>query len=168
MDFTNIINLLIENIKKQVDDETSILEIEYFRNKNCLTVNFQIYFTIDAYEKIIVGEIENHYYDNRVKDVILWDSGNSVYVEVKPSFDQNNMERLFVNNQKFIYDKCKLFVNLVEPIELFKKTFLPLAAEPYFRYKVVPKKAAAKGKKKGDYKFDWKPRNITEFLNINK
>ena len=87
------------------------------------------------------------------------------YVEVKPSFDQQNMERLFVNNQKFIWDKYKMFVNLVEPVELFKKTFLPSEAAPYFRYKVISKKAAAKGKVKGDFKFDWTPRTINEFLN---
>lgn len=87
------------------------------------------------------------------------------YVEVKPSFDQQNMERLFVNNQKFIWDKYKIFVNLVEPVELFKKTFLPLEAAPYFRYKVVPKKAIAKGKVKGDFKFDWTPKTVNEYLN---
>jgi hypothetical protein len=85
--------------------------------------------------------------------------------EIKPGFDQNNMERLFKNNQKFIWDKYKIFVNLVEPIELFKKTFLPSEAAPYFKYKVVPKKAKAKGKVKGDFKFDWKPKTIKEFLN---
>jgi hypothetical protein len=75
------------------------------------------------------------------------------------------MEREFKVKQKFIWHYLQIFVNLVEPIELFKKTFLPSEAAPYFKYKKVPKKAQAKGKKVGDYKFDWKPKTITEFLN---
>lgn len=56
---------------------------------------------------------------------------NGIYsvVECKPVFDRNNMTRLFKHNQKFIWDKFKIFVNLVYPIDLFKKTFTP---EAYF------------------------------------
>jgi hypothetical protein len=86
-------------------------------------------------------------------------------IEVKPNFDQNSMTRLFVNNQKFIYEKYKFFVNLIEPMTLFEKTFLPLEAAPYFRYKVLSAKAKATGKKIGDYKFDWTPKTIKQFLN---
>lgn len=88
-----------------------------------------------------------------------------VYVfEIKPSFDQNNMERLFRNNQKFLWDKYEIFVNLVEPISLFEKTFLPLEAEKYFRYRVVNKKALAKGKKVGDFKMDWTPKTLKQYV----
>lgn len=101
------------------------------------------------------------------KDAPLFYSGASynVYIEIKPSFDQNNMERLFKINQKVLWEYDKIFVNLVEPMELFRKTFLPSAAEQYFRYKVVPKKAQAKGKVKGDFKFDWTPKTLKQFLN---
>lgn len=84
--------------------------------------------------------------------------------EVKPDFDWQNMQRLFVNNQKFIWQSKQIFVNLVEPIELFKNTFLPAEAAPYFRYKVLSKKALLKGKRKGDFKFDWIPKTIKQFL----
>ena len=47
------------------------------------------------------------------------------YIEVKPDFDRNNMTRLFKNNQKFMWDKHKIFVNLVKVKELFEKTFTP-------------------------------------------
>lgn len=87
-----------------------------------------------------------------------------VYLEVKPSFDQNNMERLFKLNQKFLWDKEQIFVNLVEPLALFEKTFLPLAATDYFKYKVVTKKIIAKGKKKGDWKLDFIPKTLKEYL----
>lgn len=59
------------------------------------------------------------------------DSGNNgfpytqVLVEVKPRFDANSMTRLFKNNQKFLYDKCKIFVNLVKIPNLFVDTFYP-------------------------------------------
>lgn len=87
-----------------------------------------------------------------------------VWLEVKPAFDQNNMERLFKNNQKFVWHLHKIFVNLVEPVELFKKTFLPDELAPYFKYKKLPT-GKNKGKKKvGDWKFDWIPKTLKEYL----
>ena len=49
------------------------------------------------------------------------------HIEVKPSFDQNNMERLFKINQKWVYDKHGILINLVKPMELFAATFYPKA-----------------------------------------
>lgn len=46
-------------------------------------------------------------------------------IEVKPMFDQNNMTRLFKINQKWVWDKYHLFVNLVYPQKLFNITFTP-------------------------------------------
>lgn len=46
-------------------------------------------------------------------------------IEVKPSFDQNNMERLFKLNQKWMWDKHGIFVNLVKVNDLFPNTFTP-------------------------------------------
>jgi len=47
------------------------------------------------------------------------------YVEIKPMFDQNNMERLFRLNQKWMWQKHGIYVNLVKCPELFAKTFTP-------------------------------------------
>ena len=47
------------------------------------------------------------------------------YVEVKPSFDQNNMTRLAKINQKWVYDKYGIYVNIVIPEKHFDKTFTP-------------------------------------------
>lgn len=96
--------------------------------------------------------------------MLFYKNTPGVVIEVKPEFDQNNMERLFVLNQKFLWDKEKIFVNLVEPVALFKKTFIPSAAVPYFKYKVSTKKMAAKGKKKGDWKLNYVPKTLNEFL----
>lgn len=47
------------------------------------------------------------------------------YIELKPAFDQNNMTRLAVLNQKWVMDKYDIFVNIVIPEKLFDKTFTP-------------------------------------------
>lgn len=56
----------------------------------------------------------------------FWENGKLIsYVEVKPAFDQNNMTRLFKINQKWIYQVYHIFINLIVPIKLFEKTFVP-------------------------------------------
>ena len=48
------------------------------------------------------------------------------FIEVKPSFDQNNMTRLAKINQKWVWDKCRQYVNIVIPekrIETDSKVF---------------------------------------------
>jgi hypothetical protein len=52
-------------------------------------------------------------------------STSECIVEVKPVWDQNNMERLFKLNQKWMWDRHRVFVNLVKPQELFARTFTP-------------------------------------------
>ena len=76
--------------------------------------------------------------------------GFTSYVEIKPMFDQNNMERLFKVNQKWMWQKHGIFVNLVKPQDLFQKTFTP--AE-YLR--------TPTGKPR---KLNWKPRSLFDFL----
>lgn len=53
--------------------------------------------------------------------------GNTDYslIESKPDFDSNNMTRGFVNNQKLIWDKYEIYVNLIKNSVLFKETFAP-------------------------------------------
>lgn len=46
-------------------------------------------------------------------------------IECKGSFDRNNMTRLFILNQKFIWDKHRKYVNLVVIPDFFKKIFTP-------------------------------------------
>ena len=47
------------------------------------------------------------------------------YVEVKPDFQMHNMTREFTINQKWMYSKYKIYINLVKPKELFTSTFAP-------------------------------------------
>jgi hypothetical protein len=48
-----------------------------------------------------------------------------VLIEIKPIFDQNNMTRLAIINQKWVMEKHGLFVNIVIPDKLFENTFTP-------------------------------------------
>lgn len=125
------------------------------------TMDFIIDFSWEGHKKFVSAiEISKNFKPNALfftnREL---NADEPVYVEVKPSFDQNNMERLFRNNQKFIWAKFKVFINLIEPLELFKKTFMPTAIAPYFKYKKPPK-----GKKVGDWKMDWLPKTLKEFL----
>lgn len=47
------------------------------------------------------------------------------FVEIKGSYDNNNMTRLFLQNQAFVWEKHKEWVNLIKIPNLFKKTFTP-------------------------------------------
>jgi len=49
------------------------------------------------------------------------------YIEVKPEWDQNNMERLFKINQKWMWEKYQMYINLIKPLKLMEKTFTPFA-----------------------------------------
>lgn len=71
-------------------------------------------------------------------------------IEVKPLWDQNNMERLFKVNQKWMWQKYGIFVNLVKPQDLFQRTFTP---KEYLR--------TPSGKPR---KLNWKPKSLFDFL----
>lgn len=72
-------------------------------------------------------------------------------IEVKPSFDQNSMERLFKVNQKWMYQRHEVFVNLIKVKELFPKTFTP--KEYLTTTTGYPRK------------MEWKPRSLFTYLN---
>lgn len=85
-------------------------------------------------------------------------------IEVKPDWDMQNMTRLYKLNQKFIWDKYDTFVNLVHVEDLFKATFVPAESLPYFTYKKAPT-GKNKGKKGvGDFKLDWEPKTLKQYV----
>lgn len=77
--------------------------------------------------------------------------GSDSLIEVKPGFDQNNMTRLFVINQKWMWDKHREFVNLIQPHKLFEETFTPKA------YLTTPT-----GKQRVIH---WKVRTLEQYVN---
>lgn len=72
-------------------------------------------------------------------------------IEVKPGFDQNNMTRLFKINQKWMWEKYQLYVNLIQPHKLFEETFTPKA------YLTTPT-----GKQRVIH---WEVRSLEEYVN---
>jgi len=61
------------------------------------------------------------------------DEVETTIIDIKPTFDQNNMTRLFSINQKWVYDKLGVYVQKIIPLSskkpkvkgLFEKTFVP-------------------------------------------
>lgn len=126
------------------------------------TPDFKVVFDEKAWGTFIsaVSEFNDETHVLFNPDSIIFSNFYKVaFLEVKPSFDQNNMTRLFKNNQKFVWERYKIFINLIEPEELFKKTFMPKLAAPFFRYK-----KDYKDKKAGDWKTKYTPRSIKKFL----
>lgn len=155
-------------VKEETPDFTLLRPSEY-------TPDFEIIWSPLGIKKFLFQLTENAQYGEKRmaaggfltdprKALFFSTAYTQTHVEIKPSFDQQNMERLFVLNQKFIFDKYKLFVNLIEPIELFKKTFLPLDAAPYFKYRKSPTGKNKGIKQVGDWKMDWQPKTINEYL----
>lgn len=72
-------------------------------------------------------------------------------IEVKPVFDFNNMTRAFKINQKWMWDKFHIFINLAQPQDLFEKTFTPK------EYLLTPT-----GKNR---EIKWKVRSLNQYLN---
>jgi hypothetical protein len=92
-----------------------------------------------------------------------WDS-NSGYIEVKPNFDQNSKTAKFSIIQKILWKTQGLFIDLCQPEKLFEGTFMPVAAMDDFKYKKSPT-GKNKGKKgPGDWKTDYTPLTLKEFL----
>jgi len=75
-------------------------------------------------------------------------------IELKPKFDQNNMTRLAIVNQKWTYEKTGKFINIVIPEKLFEKTF-------------TPKRYLLTDVSKTKRKIKFKTRSLEEFVKIN-
>lgn len=93
------------------------------------------------------------------------------YVEIKPDFDQNNMTREFKINQKWMYQKYGIYVNLVIPtrknkpkLNWFQRTFTPIDVmeEEIYTRKVKTKNGV---RNSGDSKLRYQPRTLKEYLN---
>jgi hypothetical protein len=62
---------------------------------------------------------------NKKNTQVIISQDDIVYIENKPIYDQNNMTRLFRINQKEMYAKHQIFVNLIKVPTIFKYTFTP-------------------------------------------
>jgi hypothetical protein len=77
------------------------------------------------------------------------------YIEVKPSFDMNNMQRLFAINQKWVFKEHNILVQKIIPIG--KKTCL-------FAETFVPKEAMLTAKTKQPKKYKFETKTLSQFL----
>jgi hypothetical protein len=76
------------------------------------------------------------------------------YIEIKPIWDQNNMERLFKLNQKWMWQKHSIFVNLIKCPELFSESFTPNE----YRTTKTGRTRTIK----------WEIKTLSQFINIKK
>jgi len=65
--------------------------------------------------------------------------GNISYIEMKPVYDFANMTRLATLNVKWLWDKHKIFCQIVTDESLFKNTFVPAEALLYKKLKTKQK-----------------------------
>ena len=153
-------------VKQELKEFTLLHDLEY-------TPDFKVKWTQKGMDKFVsyAGGEGDHKYVNpksiffcgywQLKDVGLW---NTTWVEVKPTFDMHGKISKFSVLQKILWTFKGLFVDLIIPQDLFKETWMPKAIMEDFKYKVVPKKQAAKGKKKGDWKTNYIPKTLKEFI----
>lgn len=84
---------------------------------------------------------ETFWKNNKVPFISVDENSGIVFLEVKPEYDFKNMNRMVKNTLKWVYDKYKIYINMVHPTELFEKTFAPY--EYYFSRKTgKPRKSA--------------------------
>ena len=139
---------------QQLKTKTKTLnKTQIFLRPSEYTPDFLIYWSIAGQDVLF-----NHFAQTKKLDApfIASCEEGTFYsiVEVKPDFDRNNMTRLFVNNQKFMWNKHREFVNLIHIKELFESTFTPAA------YMYTP---TGKVRKLG-----WNPQTIDKFIYANK
>lgn len=124
---------LSSSIKSVYDKQlkTKIKEVEEtLLNKHIYTTDVKITWNksaLDVFTTLLDSRVKKT--ENRSLTYIISqiNENNEIisYVEVKPSFDQNNMTRLAKINQKWVWEKHGLFVNIVIPEKHFNKTFTP-------------------------------------------
>ena len=104
---------------KKVDDK---IKQQTILSPSVYTPDFYIIWSVKAFG-IFTTDIDMDS-DNKL-DTPFISRGKYSTVEVKGTFDNNNMTRLAVNNIKFVYDKFGVYVNLIKVPTIFDKTFTP-------------------------------------------
>ena len=115
-------------IEKHLKKSTKVVE-SHFVNKHIYTPDYLIIWNQEYINKVFFELDFNSIIPANHSSLFKANEGATggyySYFEVKGTFDQNNMTRLFVINQKWILDVHGIYVNLVIPSELFLKTFVP-------------------------------------------
>lgn len=90
---------------------------EFKLQSHSYTADFKIIWNNDYYDDWDYFDMKINYDDDQLEFYSI--------LEIKPTHDKYNMIRLFKLNQKWIYADSNIFVDLVIPINHFKKTFYP-------------------------------------------
>lgn len=145
------------NLINPVEREYSIekkdkLEFKKFKllNEHIYTPDFEIEFS-----KSILGFMEGEYgLSSSIKDknkTIFVGSEKIAFVEIKADYVNSNELRCFKINQKLLYEKYGIYVNLIQIPKLFKHTFTPVT------YLFTEKKKQLK-------KLNYDSKSVKEFL----
>lgn len=144
---------LVNNFVQKVGKVSSKPAVQTLLHGHSYTPEFKVLWEERAREKFVHLPVDCKRFEKVFVGTADIKGYNSLltYIEVKPIFDQNNMERLFKINQKWMWDKHKIFVNLVKVQELFPKTFTPKAylTTPTGRVRIMK----------------WEPTTLTQYLN---
>ena len=111
----------VKKTKTVLKEQTILNSCEY-------TPDFEIHWNLKALD--IFFDYFPTFNSEKINTKLFLAANNNVnvitsIVEVKPSFDQNNMTRLNTTNRKWMYQKYSIFVNLVKVPDIFKDTFTP-------------------------------------------
>lgn len=118
---------LVNSYKQDIILKTKTKEViknQTLLDEHVYTPEFMIYWS-NIENGLFVHRLRHTLTDKVIKSFIRKSGEHTSCVEVKPEYDQNNMTRLFKLNQKWMWEKYKIFVNLIYPHKLFEQTFTP-------------------------------------------
>jgi len=142
---------------------------QYLINPHIYTPDFKIIWNVNKNSRDFIQSVNLTGINTKIPFLVLPILNNEnqkiiaeSYLEVKGSFDRNNMTRMFSDHiQPLIWNKYQIYIQLVKPIDLFKQTFIPEKIKHSFYYSKT-----GKWGKVGDKKFKWQYRTFKEFINI--
>lgn len=153
-------------VKEEYKEFTLLHDLEY-------TPDFKVKWTDKGMERFVsyAAGHERHNYGNpksmffcgywQVKDMSL---STTTWVEVKPKWDFHQKTARFSVIQKVLWHFKHIFVDLIIPEDLFRDTFLPKEICKDFKYKKNPTGKQKGIKKIGDWKVQWTPKTLAEYI----
>lgn len=102
---------------KQKSQESKILSsLQY-------TIDFKVVWSEET--DSILTYTDGGTYDSSPTKLIYRDSNNISYIEIKPSFNYQNMNRHVKVKIAWVYDKYGKYIQIISPFKLFRDTFFP-------------------------------------------
>lgn len=120
-------------------------EIEFLMHPHEYTPDFNVQFNMQ-YRDVFYGVfvMGRKFPAQKIPFLSFSPGQHAAIIEVKPSFDQNNMTRLVRTNLKWVFDKYGIYIELVKVPEIFKDTFTPQKYIDLMQYKIKSKEGKSK------------------------